>query len=168
MTCLCQPFTRPSSGVTPTASSLNVKIARKSSRPLRGVVLIIRVLLDEDCGSADLVAALTGSQVEIDNRVAKFDVVRVVDVGLKGASDRVDLARAGDDGRVVVTRNFRDFFKLAREGLNLGGICFTTRPHRADFLVAHSICNAAVVNEGVFTGKFIDLSHFEAYPRTMG
>lgn len=128
--------------------------------------MIIRVLLDEDSGSKDLVVALTASPVEIGAQAALFDVARVVDLGLGGAGDRVVLARAGEEGRLLVTCNRGDFFKLTQEGLNVAGICFATRPHKSDYVVAHSIRNAAIAFQGRFAGLFIDLTHYEAYPHT--
>lgn len=130
--------------------------------------MIIKVLLDEDSGSAELVTALERSQVAICNQIASFNVSRVVDVGLQGANDDVILTYAGEEGRLVVTRNPSDFYNWARVGLNVGGICFTVRPHRSDYRVAHAICNAAIVLEGNFAGEFIDLAHYEAYPLPFG
>lgn len=47
------------------------------------------------------------------------DVTHVLDVGLSRASDADVLARAAAEGRIVVTRNYRDFAKLV-EAYNAG------------------------------------------------
>lgn len=40
------------------------------------------------------------------------DVVHVLDVGLERAPDPEVLARAAEEGRIVMTRNYRDFARL--------------------------------------------------------
>jgi hypothetical protein len=47
-------------------------------------------------------------------RAADVDVVHVTAVGLSGADDPVDLRWAQREGRMIVTRNYRDFAPLAR------------------------------------------------------
>ena len=45
-------------------------------------------------------------------RARGVDVTHVLDVGLARSSDADVLARAGAEGRIVVTRNYRDFAQL--------------------------------------------------------
>jgi NCAIR mutase (PurE)-related protein len=47
-------------------------------------------------------------------RSAGVDVVHVTDVGLAGADDPTVFRWAQREGRVIVTRNYRDFVPLAR------------------------------------------------------
>ncbi len=47
-------------------------------------------------------------------RAADVDIVHVTDVGLGGADDPVVLRWAQCEGRIIVTRNYRDFAPLAR------------------------------------------------------
>ena len=45
-------------------------------------------------------------------RARGVDVTHVLDIGLAGASDADVLARAAAEGRIIVTRNYRDFATL--------------------------------------------------------
>ena len=60
------------------------------------------------------------------------DVVHVLDVGLSGSPDSEVLARAAAESRIVVTRNYRDFARLAEayraHGRHFPGILFLPAP----------------------------------------
>jgi len=59
------------------------------------------------------------------------DVVHVAEAGLAEADDAVILAWAAGEGRIVVTRNYRDFAPLAeayvRKGVAFAGVLFFSR-----------------------------------------
>jgi predicted nuclease of predicted toxin-antitoxin system len=63
---------------------------------------------------------------ELQNR--GVDAVGVSDVGLQGADDPDLFGFAGREGRIIVTRNYRDFAVLAeeaaRQGLPFPGVLF--------------------------------------------
>ncbi len=70
-----------------------------------------------------------------------IDVVHVDDVDLRGRPDDAVLRRAIADGRIVVTRNYADFAKLAEAaavaGLRFPGILFLPRSLAPDAVGAH-------------------------------
>ena len=49
-----------------------------------------------------------------------FDAIHVRDLGMLGASDDLIFKQASDDRRIVVTRDIRDFMRLARFHLDRG------------------------------------------------
>lgn len=53
----------------------------------------------------------------------RVDVTTTAEAGLRGASDRVQLAFAEVEGRVIVT-NDSDFLRLHRAGISHAGIAF--------------------------------------------
>jgi hypothetical protein len=63
----------------------------------------MRLYLDDDCAGKLLIQLLSA---------AGHDVVGPVDVGLAGVDDPVHLRYAVRDGRVLLTRNYRDFENL--------------------------------------------------------
>ena len=68
----------------------------------------IKLYLDEDAQSTDLIQALRARQI---------DVVTVSDVDMLGQADDVHLQYAAEQGRVVFTFNRGDFFQLHTEWL---------------------------------------------------
>lgn len=71
----------------------------------------IRLYLDEDAQSTDLIQALRARQI---------DVVTVSDVDLLAQADSVHLQYAAEQGRVVFTYNRGDFVRLHTEWLKNG------------------------------------------------
>ena len=65
--------------------------------------MILRLLLDEDSQAKYLVNLL---------RAAEYDVITVKEVGLGSHSDLAVLTYAGQQGRVLLTRNCEDFQEL--------------------------------------------------------
>ncbi|MBI3273010.1 MAG: DUF5615 family PIN-like protein [Planctomycetes bacterium] len=78
----------------------------------------MRFLVDEDFDN-DVLRGLL-------RRLPALDVVRVQDVGLAGASDSSILARAGQDGRVVLTHDVstmtRQAYSRAASGVPMPGL----------------------------------------------
>jgi hypothetical protein len=68
----------------------------------------IKLYLDEDAQSSDLIQALRARQI---------DVVTVSDIDLLGQADDVHLQYATEQGRVIFTFNRGDFFRLHTEWL---------------------------------------------------
>lgn len=77
-----------------------------------------RILLDEDSQAAVLVSLLLA---------AGHDVMTVSEAGLSAADDEVVLAFSRSDGRVLVTRNARDFRALHDMDCNHAGILVVFR-----------------------------------------
>ncbi|MGH7475253.1 MAG: DUF5615 family PIN-like protein [Longimicrobiales bacterium] len=61
-------------------------------------------------------------------RADRIDIVHVAEVGLSEADDPEILGWAAQEGRIVVTRNYRDFAPLveayAKQGIPFAGVLF--------------------------------------------
>jgi predicted nuclease of predicted toxin-antitoxin system len=73
---------------------------------------VIRFLVDEDFNN-DVVRGLL-------RRVSEADLVRVQDLGLRGATDDTVLARAASEGRVVLTHDVSTLIAHAYERVRAG------------------------------------------------
>jgi predicted nuclease of predicted toxin-antitoxin system len=72
----------------------------------------MRLYLDDDLAGPLLARLLQG---------AGHDVILPADIGLSGADDSVHFARAIEESRVVLTRNYRDFENLHNLVMKSGG-----------------------------------------------
>lgn len=72
---------------------------------------------------------------------AGIDGIHVLDIGMKGAVDHVVLQRARRDGRILITRNYRDFVALAetwsRQGVTFPGVLFVSASIPQGDVAAH-------------------------------
>jgi hypothetical protein len=79
---------------------------------------VIRLLADEDFNN-DLVRGLL-------RRVPAADLVRVQDLGLRGATDDAVLSRAAADGRVLLTHDVSTLiaraYERVRAGMSMPGV----------------------------------------------
>ena len=87
----------------------------------------VRFLADDDFRGPFLKALMT---VAAENHL-DIDIVRVQDVGLMGAEDTTVLGHAAQDGRVVLTFDFRTMPPYAwdriNRGLPMSGLIATSR-----------------------------------------
>ncbi len=83
----------------------------------------IKLYLDEDAQSTDLIQALRARQI---------DVITVSEVEMLGEADDVHLKYATDQGRVIFTFNRGDFFQLHTEWLH-------NNQHHAGIIVSDQV-----------------------------
>lgn len=89
----------------------------------------IKLYLDEDAQSTDLIQALRARQI---------DVVTVSEVDLLGQVDDVHLQYATEQGRVIFTFNRGDFFRLHTEWLS-------TNRHHSGIIVSDQVGTGVVM-----------------------
>ncbi len=89
-------------------------------------------------------------------RAADVDVVHVTGVGLGGADDPVVLRWAQREGRIIVTRNYRDFAPLARalasRGEHFPGVLFYPTSIRHSDVDGHARALLAWIRTAVAAG----------------
>jgi predicted nuclease of predicted toxin-antitoxin system len=89
-------------------------------------------------------------------RAADVDVVHVTAVGLSGADDPVVLRWAQREGRIIVTRNYRDLAPLARalatRGEHFPGVLFYPTSIRHSDVDGHASSLLAWIRTAVAAG----------------
>ena len=89
-------------------------------------------------------------------RAADVDIVHVTDVGLEGADDPVVFRWAQREGRMIVTRNYRDFAPLVRalasRGERFPGVLFYPGSIRHSDVDGHASALLAWIRTAVAAG----------------
>jgi len=115
--------------------------------------LSLRLLVDEDTQDARLVSVL---------RQEGHDVLTVNEAGLPGQADRVILAYAFQERRIVLTMNCRDFLELHEAGdahAGIVGIYKGRDPRKNMAFAAIAAALANLIASGwEFAGHFVVLN----------